>query len=46
MEIEVHSITTNNVWTLAEPSNGLKPINCKWIFKKKIGPNGTVLLEG
>ena len=25
----------NNVWTLVDPLEGIKPIGCKWIFKRK-----------
>ena len=25
----------NQVWTLIDPSEGLKTIGCKWVFKKK-----------
>ena len=27
----------NSVWTLVDPSEGIKPIGCKWIFKTKRG---------
>ena len=32
----------NNVWTLVDPSKGIKPIGCKGVYKKKRGPNGNV----
>lgn len=41
MEAEMGSIASNNVWTLAEPADR-QPISCKWVFKKKIGPDGFV----
>ena len=31
---EIESIKVNNVWTLIDPSEGIKFIGCKWIFKK------------
>ena len=27
----------NQVWSLVDPLEGILPIGCKWIFKKKIG---------
>lgn len=42
MQNEMNLIASNNVWTLVVSSKECKPINCKWIFKKKIGPDGTV----
>ena len=35
MKLEMGSMYTNQVWTLVDPPKGLKPIWCKWIFKKK-----------
>ena len=35
MKSEMESMKTNNVWTLVDPPEGIKPIGCKWIFKKK-----------
>ena len=37
------SMYTNQVWTLVYPSEGTKPIGCKWIFKKKIDMEGNVI---
>lgn len=42
MQNEMDSIASNNVWTLVEYPKERKPINSKWIFKKKIGPDGSV----
>ena len=33
---------SNLVWDLMEPSEGIKPIGCKWIYKKKRGTDGKV----
>ena len=27
----------NDVWTLVDPPEGIKPIGCKWVFKRKRG---------
>ena len=32
----------NQVWTLVDPPEGVKPIGCKWVFKKKINMDGNV----
>ena len=41
MQREIDSLNQNNVWTLSKTTNGKQPINTKWIFKKKIGPDGS-----
>ncbi|KAK8578849.1 hypothetical protein V6N13_142124 [Hibiscus sabdariffa] len=35
MRSEMDSMSENKVWTLVEPPEGIKPIGCKWVFKKK-----------
>ncbi|KAK8634247.1 hypothetical protein V6N13_015075 [Hibiscus sabdariffa] len=35
MRSEMDSMSSNQVWTLVEPPEGIKPIGCKWVFKKK-----------
>ncbi|XP_070026504.1 uncharacterized mitochondrial protein AtMg00820-like [Nicotiana sylvestris] len=42
MKSEMESMKENKVWTLVEPSKDIKPIGCKWVFKKKIGADGKV----
>ena len=37
---EVHEV--NEVWTLVDPPEGVKPIGCKWVFKRKRGADGKV----
>ena len=32
----------SDVWTLVDPPEGVKPIGCKWIFKRKRGADGKV----
>ena len=36
------SLKINNVWALVDPPEGVKPIGCKWIFKRKRGTDGQV----
>ena len=33
---------SNQVWTLIDPAVGVKPIGCKWIYKRKRGIDGKV----
>jgi hypothetical protein len=36
------SIMSNGTWEITDCPNGCKPIGCKWIFKKKLRPDGTI----
>ena len=42
MKYEMQSMYSNQVWDLMEPPEGIKPIGCKWIYKKKRGAYGKV----
>lgn len=33
---------SNQVWELVEPPKGVKPIGCKWIYKRKKGSDKKV----
>ena len=35
MEFEIESMKENQVWNLIDPPDGVKTIECKWIYKKK-----------
>ena len=35
MKSEMESMKVNDVWTLIDPPEGVKPIGCKWVFKRK-----------
>jgi hypothetical protein len=39
---EMDLILSNGTWELSELPFGCKPIGCKWVFKKKLRPNGTI----
>ncbi|KAK8694436.1 hypothetical protein V6N13_071988 [Hibiscus sabdariffa] len=39
---EIDSMSENQVWTLVEPPEGIKPIGCKLVFKKKTDMDGNV----
>ena len=43
MKSKMDSMYTNQVWILVDPPEGIKPIGCKWIFKKKIDMEGKVI---
>ena len=42
MRTEMDFMYANQVWTLIDPLEGIVPIGCKWIFKRKIGTDGKV----
>ncbi|KAK8500241.1 hypothetical protein V6N12_041483 [Hibiscus sabdariffa] len=42
MRSEMDSMSENQVWTLVEPPERIKPIGCKWVFKKKTNMDGNV----
>ena len=39
---EMESIMQNNTWEIVELPPGNKAIGCKWIFKKKLKPDGSI----
>jgi hypothetical protein len=36
------SIMSNGTSKVADRPNGCKPMGCKWVFKKKLRPDGTI----
>jgi hypothetical protein len=34
MESKIESMHDNQVWNLVDPSDGVRPIGCKWVFKR------------
>ena len=42
MKSEIDSMYENKVWTLVDPHEGVKPIECKWVFKKKTNMDGNL----
>ena len=42
MQSEMESMYSNEVWELVEPPKGLKPVGCKWIYKRKRGSDKKV----
>ena len=39
---EMHSIMSNNTWSLSDLPPGCKSIGCRWIFRKKLKSDGTL----
>ena len=42
MRSEIDSMGNNQVWNLVDPPDGVRPIECKWIYKKKKDMDGNV----
>ncbi|KAL0455904.1 UNVERIFIED_CONTAM: hypothetical protein Slati_0929600 [Sesamum latifolium] len=42
MKFEMDSMGSNQVWTLVDPPKGVRPVGCKWVYKRKLGANGEV----
>ena len=43
MKSEMDSMYDNQVWNLVDAPEGIKPIGCKWVFKKKTDMEGNVI---
>ena len=39
---EIESIISNHTWELINLPSGSKPIESKWIFKRKLRPDGSI----
>jgi hypothetical protein len=42
MRPKIDSMDDNQVWNLVDPPDGVKPIECKWIYKTKRDMDGNV----
>ena len=42
MKQELHALETNGTWTLKHLPLDKKPIGCKWVYKVKYNPNGSI----
>ena len=42
MKSKLESMYYNNVWILVDLPQGVKPIGCKWVYKRKKGVDGKV----
>jgi hypothetical protein len=39
---EMNTILSNGTWELVDGQYGCNPICCKWLFKRKLSPDGTI----
>jgi hypothetical protein len=44
MKSEIESMYKNQVWSLVDPPEGSRPIECKWIYKNKTYIDGNVFV--
>ena len=42
MDKEIEVLKVNNTWTLSPLPPGKSAIGCKWVFRVKYLPNGTI----
>ncbi|XP_030964060.1 uncharacterized protein LOC115985233 [Quercus lobata] len=42
MKSELDSMYSNKVWDLVKAPNGIKPVGCKWVYKRKRGIAGKI----
>ena len=42
MKSELDSMYSKKVWDIVNAPNGIKPIGCKWVYKRKRGIDGKV----
>jgi hypothetical protein len=42
MEEEIKALNENQTWDLVPRPNGVKPISCKWVYKVKTRPDGSI----
>ncbi|KAL0433016.1 UNVERIFIED_CONTAM: Retrovirus-related Pol polyprotein from transposon RE2 [Sesamum latifolium] len=43
MKFEMDSMGSNQVWILVDPPKGVRPVGCKWVYKRKLGADGEVM---
>jgi hypothetical protein len=42
VQSEMDSIMSTGTWEVVDRPYGCKPVGCKWVFKKKLRPDGTI----
>ena len=42
MKSELDSMYSNQVWDLVKAPNDIKPVGCKWVYKRKRGVDGKI----
>ena len=43
VQSEMDSIMSNGTWEVVGRPYGCEPMGCKWVFKKKLRPDGVLL---
>ena len=43
MNSKMDSMYENKVWTLVDAPKGVKPVGCKWVFKRKTDMDGNII---
>ncbi|KAL0286352.1 UNVERIFIED_CONTAM: Retrovirus-related Pol polyprotein from transposon TNT 1-94 [Sesamum radiatum] len=38
----MESMGSNQVWILVDPPKGVRPVGCKWVYKRNLGANGEI----
>ncbi|KAL0284719.1 UNVERIFIED_CONTAM: Retrovirus-related Pol polyprotein from transposon TNT 1-94 [Sesamum angustifolium] len=44
MKFGIDFMGSNQVWTVVDPPKGVKPVGWKWVYKRKLGANGEVIV--
>ncbi|GAA0157786.1 transmembrane signal receptor [Lithospermum erythrorhizon] len=42
MDAEIQALETNETWEIMDLPSGVKPIGCKWVYKVKCKPDGSM----
>ena len=42
VQSEMDSMMSNGTWEVVDRPYGCKHVGCKWVFKKKLRPDGTI----
>ncbi|XP_020209364.1 uncharacterized protein LOC109794321 [Cajanus cajan] len=42
MQAEIQALHANNTWQLVDLPSGRKPIGCRWVFRVKENPDGSI----
>lgn len=42
MDDELEALESNNTWEMCDLPNGKNPIGCKWLYRTKYNPDGTI----
>ncbi|KAK4406495.1 hypothetical protein Sango_0656000 [Sesamum angolense] len=40
MKSKMDSMSSNQAWTLVDRPKGVRPVGCKWVYKRNIGVDG------